>query len=84
MEIYMPHASCLLSCILLEISESISEIYHLSKYYVLYVGESGVVYKGYIDTPLGSELVAVKTGKGKEKFSFGLYEHKVWVYVYTL
>ena len=28
------------------------------------VGESGLVYKGYIDTPLGSELVAVKTGKG--------------------
>ena len=32
--------------------------------YDLYVGESGVVYKGYIDTSLGSELVAVKTGKG--------------------
>ena len=31
---------------------------------LLYVGESGVVYKGYIDTSLGSELVAVKTGKG--------------------
>ena len=30
----------------------------------LYIGESGLVYKGYIDTALGSELVAVKTGKG--------------------
>ena len=29
-----------------------------------YLGESGLVYKGYIDTPLGSEIVAVKTGKG--------------------
>ena len=28
------------------------------------VGESGLVYKGYIDTPIGSELVAIKTGKG--------------------
>ena len=27
-------------------------------------GESGLVYKGYMDTPLGSELVAIKTGKG--------------------
>ena len=24
-----------------------------------------MVYKGYIDTSLGSELVAIKTGKGK-------------------
>ena len=32
--------------------------------YILYVGESGLVYKGYIDTSVGSELVAVKTGKG--------------------
>ena len=32
--------------------------------YVYTVGEFGLVYKGYIDTPLGSELVAVKTGKG--------------------
>ena len=31
---------------------------------ILYVGESGLVYKGYIDTAVGSELVAVKTGKG--------------------
>ena len=31
---------------------------------ILYVGESGVVYKGYIDTSLGSELVAIKTVKG--------------------
>ena len=37
---------------------------HLKYIYELYVGESGVVYKGYIDTSLGSELVAVKTGKG--------------------
>ena len=32
--------------------------------YVYTVGEFGLVYKGYIDTPLGSELFAVKTGKG--------------------
>ena len=30
-------------------------------------GESGLVYKGYIDTSIGSELVAVKTGKGIKK-----------------
>ena len=27
-------------------------------------GESGLVYKVYIDTAVGKELVAVKTGKG--------------------
>ena len=33
--------------------------------YMMYSkGESGLVYKGYMDTPLGSELVAIKTGKG--------------------
>ena len=46
-----------------------------------YIGESGVVYKGYIDTSLGSELVAVKTGKGKEQCSLGLHEHIACVYV---
>ena len=34
--------------------------------YYIHIGESGLVYKGYIDTPSGSELVAIKTGKGKE------------------
>ena len=28
------------------------------------VGESGLVYKAYIKTAIGKELVAVKTGKG--------------------
>ena len=28
-------------------------------------GESGLVYKAYINTAIGRELVAVKTGKGK-------------------
>ena len=28
------------------------------------LGESGLVYKGYITTSIGKELVAVKTGKG--------------------
>ena len=45
---------------------NMAQIYYVL-YYVLYVGESGVVYKGYIDTSLGSELVAVKTGKGKQQ-----------------
>ena len=27
-------------------------------------GESGLVYKAYINTAIGKELVAVKTGKG--------------------
>ena len=30
----------------------------------LHAGESGLVYKAYINTALGKELVAVKTGKG--------------------
>ena len=34
------------------------------KLVVFISGESGLVYKGYLDTPLGKELVAVKTGKG--------------------
>ena len=33
------------------------------------VGESGLVYKGYMDTPLGSELVAIKTGKGIKNYT---------------
>ena len=41
-----------------------STFQHLKYIYDLYVGESGVVYKGYIDSLLGSELVAVKIGKG--------------------
>ena len=49
--------------------------------YELYVGESGVVYKGYIDTSLGSELVAVKTGKGLKNCT-GIDCVKIW-YVYV-
>ena len=30
-------------------------------------GESGQVYKAYLNTELGKEIVAVKTGKGKFK-----------------
>ena len=33
-------------------------------YHVISKGESGQVYKGYLNTALGKELVAVKTGKG--------------------
>ena len=40
-----------------------------------------MIYKGYIDTSLGSELVAVKTGKGKQQCSLGLHEHIACVYV---
>ena len=55
---------------------SICKIFHLLAYYmhivvfsVIYLklhstGESGLVYKGYLDTALGKELVAVKIGKG--------------------
>ena len=49
--------------------------------YILYVGESGLVYKGYMDTPLGSELVAVKTAKGKKNIA-GLDCVRTW-YVYV-
>ena len=31
---------------------------------LFHAGESGLVYKAYINTALGKELVAVKTGKG--------------------
>ena len=30
------------------------------------IGESGLVYKAYIKGAAGNELVAVKTGKGKQ------------------
>ena len=30
----------------------------------MFSGESGLVYKAYINTAIGKELVAVKTGKG--------------------
>ena len=33
-------------------------------HYVQFSGESGLVYKAYINTAIGRELVAVKTGKG--------------------
>lgn len=37
--------------------------------YILYIntGESGVVYKAYINKAIGTDLVAVKTGKGECK-----------------
>ena len=42
-------------------------VYALFRYYMRYKfsGESGLVYKAYINTAIGKELVAVKTGKGK-------------------
>ena len=64
---------CLLSCILEQFEYLNTAHFNISN--LIHVGESGVVYKGYIDTSLGSELVAVKTGKGKEQYSLGLYEH---------
>ena len=33
-------------------------------YYIDHAGESGLVYKAYIKTAVGKEIVAVKTGKG--------------------
>ena len=50
--------------ILQQLEYSMRTFQHLKYIYDHYVGESGVVYKGYIDSLLGSELVAVKTGKG--------------------
>ena len=31
---------------------------------IIILGESGLVYKGYLDTAIGKELVAIKTAKG--------------------
>ena len=43
----------------------ISRLFWQSTITVIVVsGESGLVYKGYLNTALGKELVAVKTGKG--------------------
>ena len=39
-------------------------LFQLSEYIMNSVGESGLVYKGFIHTLLGSEPVAIKTGKG--------------------
>ena len=36
----------------------------LSIYDAYYTGESGLVYKAYLDTAVGKEIVAVKTVKG--------------------
>ena len=30
----------------------------------IFTGETGVVYKGHLNTPAGRELIAIKTGKG--------------------
>ena len=39
--------------------------------FFLISGESGLVYKGYLNTTLGKELVAIKTGKGDDQmFAF--------------
>lgn len=32
---------------------------------IIILGESGLVYKGYLDTAIGKELVAIKTAKGR-------------------
>ena len=34
---------------------------------LIYTGETGVVYKAFLDTSDGTELVAIKTVKGKTK-----------------
>ena len=34
-----------------------------------FTGESGLVYKGYINTAVGTDIVAVKTGKGMTMIS---------------
>ena len=41
----------------------IPDIFHFA-IIILIAGESGLVYKAYINTAVGKELVAVKTGKG--------------------
>ena len=37
---------------------------------VIIVGETGVVYKGYLNEPTGRELVAIKTGNGMQYCTF--------------
>ena len=39
----------------------------------IFSGESGLVYKGYINTSIGKELVAIKTGKGMNGAFYKLY-----------
>ena len=39
---------------------------------LLYAGESGVVYCGYLDSGGGSDMVAIKTCKGKSIISIFL------------
>ena len=36
-------------------------------------GESGLVYKGYIKTSVGKDLVAIKTGKGMNNYTSSAY-----------
>ena len=49
------------------IGQGIHNYIHAFKHFILLLmtlGESGLVYKAYINTTVGKELVAVKTGKG--------------------
>ena len=50
--------------------------HHLKLYCVLTSGESGVVYKGYIDRGSGRELVAIKTVKGIVYFLYTVVSSK--------
>ena len=36
---------------------------------IFYTGELGLVYKAYLDTAIGTEIVAVKTVKGMKTLS---------------
>ena len=42
---------------------------------IVIAGESGLVYRGYIKTAIGNELIAVKTGKGTKKQCNQFYCH---------
>ena len=39
-------------------------LYYTDDVNIICVGESGLVYRGYIKTAVGKEIVAIKTGKG--------------------
>ena len=43
---------------------------------IVIAGESGLVYRGYIKTAIGNELIAVKTGKGTKKQCNQFYCYK--------
>ena len=54
------------------IDVSVSSLHRESTDSLIYIGESGLVYRGYLKSGAGHDLVAVKTIKGNLSFCYSL------------